>query len=95
MRQGKGITTSVTVPSDMHGWNTRGRNTTDGGAPCAQEANGAKAQNLALDTATVALMIRRENVAMFPHGNGAVSGDRAQLLTLALQMCRKISSPSG
>jgi len=88
MRQGKGITTSVTVPSD----NARlgilaGGTPLTAGAPCAQEANGAKAQNLAPGQATVCVDDSAARMlAMFPHGNGAVSGDRAQFINSALQI---------
>src|SRR6266853_4322037 len=88
IRQTKGITTSVTVPSD----NARlgilaGGTPLTAGAPCAQEANGAKAQNLAPGQATVCVDDSAARMlAMFPHGNGAVSGDRAQFINSALQI---------
>jgi len=65
-----------------------GGNTTDGREPHARkEANGAKAQTLPLDKQLFALMIQpRECWQCFPHGNGAVSGDRAQFINSALQI---------
>ena len=93
LRQAKGITTTVTVPSDnarlgiLTDPNNPGHNLPALVGPCPAEAAGATSHNLSpgqaamcVDDSATAML------AMFPHANGAVSGNLGQYINSGLQI---------